>query len=277
LDADDKETELRLQLKPRYDEAGEICGVIVAASPPRALRVASDGVVIECSDEAAELLGMDVHMLMGSHIMDLITESEEAVSRCISGVIDDAEFPAILDASPFTGLDGEHGALVLLEDDSKNVLKHMGYNKRPQGDDDSSKDDVSLVDGGDWEGAEISKFEVEKVVLKKGKIRGALGHLNQEMHASVEMKSLKDEEANRRKQRAFDEMSAGSSVVTLATFRQFVRSHNTRNIPALKRLNQFDKKQVTATFDDMAQGKDQADQQMFEQWWASAISRVSTS
>merc|ERR1712146_70736 len=99
---------------------------------------------------------------------------------------------------------------------------------------------------GDWEGAAFTEFKVEKVTLKKTKMKGALAR---------QSTSDKLEAWEEKWQEMYNE---ADGVITRASFKAYLEATTpeNRSIVALRSVNVHIKKKRNAAFDGISGGAD---------------------
>jgi len=80
----------KFEVTPRKDALGNIVGVTVMQLPPAALTVDEDGKILEISDAAAALIGLDADQIIGQDFMSMISNADQpgvfdALLSCLDG------------------------------------------------------------------------------------------------------------------------------------------------------------------------------------------------
>jgi len=180
-------SQLNLHFSPRVDVAGNVVGIMVAASTPAAIKVEEvDGepVIFDVSGRAAQMLGVRKQDLIGRKLRDFLSKDKadqtmagihQAIVENESSEVDTGMkghstlVETFMDISPYHdhGTDSV-GALLLMEDMSLDRIIKLGRTKpRPGfGDTRAEDEDVDLQPVGEYQGAELFKFKVDSVKLK---------------------------------------------------------------------------------------------------------------
>jgi len=276
--------EMMLDMAPRWDSRGHMCGAVVTAELPAALRVDKDLTVLEANDAACSLLGVYREDILGYDLRPYIESTKrEEVQEGLSEVFvgnkcvtqhtsfmkqneDNAEaqwepFAVELDASPYTipqEAGGGTGALILLQEHVRKLLKQFDSlpRKRHTGPKEGKKEDASLANMDGWAGHQWGHAEIAgKDILKK--VKRDKNHTN-----AITLVTLVDDDGSLKHAGAaskspedllWESMSGGEDeMITFETFRKYLYNTNPEDrLPVLKSVNAMFEKKVRARFNDL--------------------------
>lgn len=191
-----KDRSLDVELAPQIDAHGHVSGVVVMEQPPAAFVVNEEGIIVECSEEAASMIGLDRGDVIEQEFIKLIQENSKAKAfdMLMQGLEDpsamsdtDVRINTIDEEGKVKTLDAKmqvsgramaegQGLMVLLEPqrDKNMPFKAKRKKKKKSGPHSGHKEAVSLRHGSMVEGSRnpFSKFQVENVDLQKQQMGG---------------------------------------------------------------------------------------------------------
>jgi len=272
-----------LLMNPRLDILGRPCGVLASKAPLLGLLLDFDGVIINCTDTTASMLGYDsVDELLGREflevvegssqerlfmdLLDIMESGKRRVVECdlsLGELSSSQSAPFLIDGS-LSNSGGE--VLLLLQAVNHEALKasiaprSSTYKSRKRLSKGSKHDEgVELSEMTGAAGYDYHKFQIEQVNLQHTSIGGALG--NHDDAPTVPMYRMFYELRNADTQDTFNLKDL---------HKWLLRTSDTPNArpEILRNVNAFQTKRIQAIMKQMdADGDGEVTEKEFDNWW----------